>query len=116
MEGAVSRGVGLLLAIGVGLAALAAVGIVAVLSESLRFTPLSAWTGIALLGLAVLAQLGLASSHVGEQPAALRPFAHDPTPVTGPTSSEQRPARRGSLFLLLVAAPCLIAAAVTAMA
>jgi hypothetical protein len=103
-------------AVGVGLAALAAVGIVAALSDSLRFTPLCAWTGVALLGLAVLAQLGLASPHVGEQPAALQPLAQEATPVTGPTPSEQQPARRGSLFLLVVAAPCLIAAAVTAVA
>lgn len=111
-----SRGLRLLVAVGVGLAALAAVGIVAALSDALRFAPLCAWTGIALLGLAVLAQLGLASPRVGEQPAAVRPFAHEATPVTGPTPSEQHPARRGSLFLLVVAVPCLIAAAVTAVA
>jgi hypothetical protein len=111
-----TRGLRLLVAIGMGLAVLAAVGIVAARSDSLRFTPLCAWTGIALLGLAALAQIGLASPHVGEQPAALRPFAHDPAPVTGPTPSEQRPARRGSLFLLVVAAPCLITAALTAVA
>ena len=110
-EGTLSRGLRLVVATGVGLAVLAVVGIVAALSDTLRFTPLSAWTGIALLGLAVAAQLGLASPHVGEQPSAVRPFAHAaPTPVTGPTAAEHRSARQGSLYLLVIAAPCLIAA------
>ena len=101
----------LAVASGVGLVVLAAVGIVAALSDTLRFTPLCAWTGIALVGLAAAAQLGLASQHFGEQPAAVRPFAHEaPTPVTGPTAAEHRSARRGSLYLLAAAAPCLIAA------
>lgn len=95
---------------------LAVVGIVAALSDALRFTPLCAWTGVAVLGLALAAQLGLASQHFGEQPAAVRPFSHEaPTPVTGPTSAENRSARRGSLYLLIVAAPCLIAAALASL-
>jgi hypothetical protein len=113
MEGAVSRGRRLLVALGVGLALLAAVSIVAALSDALRFTPLCAGIGIVLVVLAVAAQMGLASPHFGEQPAAVRPFAHEATPVTGPTSSEQLPARRGSLFLFVVAAPCLIAAVIS---
>jgi hypothetical protein len=104
----------LLVAVAVGLAVLAAVGVVAALSDALRFTPFCAWTGIALLGLAVVAQVGVASPHFGEQPAALRPFAREVTSVTGPTQSERRSALRGSLFLLVAAVPCLVAAAVTA--
>jgi len=109
----VSQGLRLAVAIGAGLIVLVVLALVAALSDALRFAPLCAWTGVALLALALLSQLALASPHVGEQPSALRPLAHEErVPVTGPAAAERRSALRSSLYLSIVAAPCLIAAAI----
>jgi hypothetical protein len=105
----------LALALAVGLLLLGLIGIVSYLSHSARFYPLCALVGVALVGLALAAQVNMNGPSatwmpVGRQDHSGGDDVHAPIVSTSP--GERASARLGSIYMALAALPCIAVAAV----